>query len=299
MEHKIDLFLDSGAFSAFTQGIKIDIQEYISFIKEHKDAISVYANLDVIGKNKDSARRTYQNQKIMEKAGLNPLPVFHLHEPFKYLKRYCNTYEYISLGAMVGSSSVVLIPWLDRCFSEYICDPSGMPKIKVHGFGMTSLKLMLRYPWYSVDSTSWVLTGRLGGVYVPRYAQGKWFYDANSWKIQVSDRSPSKKEAGKHISTLSKGKQRIVLDYFKHKGYQVGKSEFHTESDNYELKDAERWFGKACDGEREVETIIEPGLCNIYQQRDELNVIYFKDLENSMPKWPWPYKPLNTIGQLL
>jgi len=39
-----------------------------------------------------------------------------------------------------------------------------------------------------------------------------------------------------------------------------------------------------------VEVIIEKGLCNDYMQRDELNIIYFLDLEKSFPKWPWPYK---------
>ena len=47
--NKVELFLDSGAFSAFTQKVTIDIQEYIAFIKEHEDIIDVYANLDVIG----------------------------------------------------------------------------------------------------------------------------------------------------------------------------------------------------------------------------------------------------------
>ena len=47
--NRIKWFLDSGAFSAFTQGAEIDIQEYIEFIKEHKDYLEAYANLDVIG----------------------------------------------------------------------------------------------------------------------------------------------------------------------------------------------------------------------------------------------------------
>ena len=60
-KNKVDLFLDSGAFSAETQGAKIDIQEYIDFIKEHQDVIEVYANLDVIG----DPVSTWKNQKII------------------------------------------------------------------------------------------------------------------------------------------------------------------------------------------------------------------------------------------
>ena len=79
----VDVFLDSGAFSAWTRGVEIDIQKYIEFIKQNQDVITVYANLDVISPGrfsmgtKESAELTLRNQKIMEQAGLSPLPVFH------------------------------------------------------------------------------------------------------------------------------------------------------------------------------------------------------------------------------
>ena len=41
-EKKVELFLDSGAYSAKSQGVIINIQDYIKFIKENKDVISVY-----------------------------------------------------------------------------------------------------------------------------------------------------------------------------------------------------------------------------------------------------------------
>ena len=216
MNNKVDLFLDSGAFSAWTQGIEINIQDYINFIKEHKDYINVYANLDVIG----DPEATWKNQLIMEEAGLDPLPVFHKNEPVKYLLKYLENYDYIALGGMVGAPD--LLPWLDTMFSNYLTNPDGMPKVKVHGFGLTSLRLLLRYPWWSVDSTSWVVTGRLGSIYIPRYRSGRWIYDENSWKVAVSSRSPNLKEAGKHIDTFSPRQKQIFLDYIHDKGYKLG-----------------------------------------------------------------------------
>lgn len=282
----VKLFLDSGAFSAFSQGVEIKIKDYIAFIKEHLEHLEVYANLDVIG----DAEATLQNQKIMEKAGLKPLPCFHYGEPIKYLKHYLDNYDYLALGGMVPISTADLRVWLDNLFHEHICDKSGMPRVKIHGFGLTSFPLMKRYPWYSVDSTSWVVTGRMGSVYIPRQRQGKSDYSEDGWKVAVSTRSPSKKEAGQHIDTFSPGERKIILDYFKHKGYKLGRSEFKTESENYTLADDERWNGKAVAGKREVEIIIEPGLSNDYMKRDELNIIYFLDLEKSMPAWPWAFK---------
>ncbi len=300
---KVDLFLDSGAFSAWTQGAYINIKEYIKFIKENEDVLQVYANLDVIkvrdaedkkwiGPNEASAAATWKNQKIMEKAGLNPLPCFHFGEPWEYLERYVAEYPYLALG-VAGNSGTTLMPWLDDCFKNHICDKEGMPKIKIHGFAVTSLKVMMRYPFYSVDSTSWVVTGRMGSIFVPRYRAGQWIYDENSWKIAVSSKSPSNKEAGKHITTLHPVEKEIFLDYIHHKGYVLGKSHFKKVPQTHELAENEKWSEKKPadkSAKREIEVIDEIGISNQYQLRDELNIIYFLDLEKSLPAWPWAFK---------
>jgi hypothetical protein len=285
---KVELFLDSGAFSAWSQDKEIQIQDYIQFIKDNENVIDVYANLDVIG----DAKGTYNNQRIMEKAGLNPLPVFHYGEDIKWLKKYLS-YPYITLGGMVPISNNALIAWLDNLFENYLTDDKGIPICKIHGFGLTSLKLMLRYPWYSVDSTSWVVTGRMGSIYVPRRKGGEWVYNENSWKIAVSNRSPDKKEAGKHIDTMSPAEKQVFLDYIHEKGYKLGKSEYKEVKPGYKLKDNERWLDKKPKNKttnRKVEVIVEDGVSNRYQLRDEMNIIYFLDLEKRMPKWPWPFK---------
>lgn len=295
-QNKVDLFLDSGAFSAFTQNLEIDIQEYIAFIKEHETNLEVYANLDVIG----SAEGTWRNQKTMEAAGLNPLPCFHYGEDFKWLRRYLDAgYEYIALGGMVPISTPDLMIWLNTVFGDYICGPDGLPKVKIHGFGLTSLRLMMRFPWFSVDSTSWVVTGRMGSVYVPRFRAGQYIYNEDSWKVCVSTRSPSKGEAGQHVDTFPPRVKQTILDYFAEKGFVLGKSEFRWESDKYELRDNEKWVGAKKDiknGRREVELLVEPGLSNDYKLRDELNIIYFTDLEKTMPAWPWAFKPNQCTG---
>jgi len=287
---KVELFLDSGAYSAWSQGKEINIQDYIQFIKDHQDVIDVYANLDVIG----DPQGTWNNQMIMEKAGLSPLPVYHYGEDVKWLKRILGRgYPYIGLGGMVPISTTDLTKWLDDLFGNYLTDPDGMPLVKVHGFGLTSLRLMLRYPWWSVDSTSWVLTGRMGSIFIPRFRNGNWIYDEDSWKIIVSNRSPQSKEAGKHITTMTKLEKEILLKYIHEKGYSLGISEYKWVDQSYELAENERWADKKPadkKAKREVEIIVEAGVSNKYQLRDEMNILYFIDLEKSMPAWPWAFK---------
>ena len=290
---KTDIFLDSGAFSAFTQNVSIDINEYISFIKEHEKYLSVYANLDVIG----SAEGTWKNQRRMERAGLNPLPCFHYGEDIYWLQKYLDrNHDYIALGGMVPISSKDLKIWLDEIWSNYLTDSKGMPVVKVHGFGLTSFNLMKRYPWWSVDSTSWVMTGRMGGVLVPKFKNGKYDYKQDAWKIQLSSRSPAKAEAGKHLESMPPTARQHIIEYFTHKGFKVGVSSFKTESANYELKENEKWAAKEINGKRDVEIVLEEGLCNDYRQRDELNIMYYLDLEKNWRSWPWPFKLQKSAG---
>ncbi len=304
---KVELFLDSGAYSAWSKKIEINIQEYIQFIKDHIDYLDHYSVLDAIG----DPVQTLKNQKIMEDAGLKPIPCFHYGEPLNYLTNYLDNYDYVSLGGMVPIPNVSLIEWLDNLFSKFICDDKGMPKVKIHGFGMTSLDLMLRFPWYSVDSTSWVLTGRFGAVYVPKKKMGKYDYMQNSMTINVSNRSPKDKEEGQHFSTYSQMEQKEILEYFMAKGFEMGESEFRQEDPKtYKPKEGERWYGKElADAQREyvemgmgykpitawkedgiIELIKTAGLSNDYRLRDELNIIYFLDLQDNLPPWPWAFK---------
>ena len=48
-ERGTKIFLDSGAFTMFTKGVKIDLEQYAQFIIRHQDIIEVVANLDAIG----------------------------------------------------------------------------------------------------------------------------------------------------------------------------------------------------------------------------------------------------------
>jgi hypothetical protein len=172
----INWFIDSGAFSVKKSKVIIDLQDYISFLKEFKQFIAVYANLDVIG----DAKVTLRNQRIMEKAGLTPLPVFHYGEDFKYLEFYVKNYEYIGIGGRKD--------WFDHIWSKYLCDREGWPKLRVHGFAITSFELMTRYPFYSVDSSSWVKSSRYGFIYVPKMRKGKYVYDESALKLRVTQK---------------------------------------------------------------------------------------------------------------
>lgn len=204
------IFLDSGAFSAYTLGAKIDLPTYVDYIKRNMDIFRVedgalmVAVLDGIG----DPLETYRNQLTMEALGVKPMPCFHAGEDERYLEWYIQNYDYISLGGMVGSSTKQLMLWLDRVWDKYLVDGAGKPRLKVHGFGITSIPIMERYPWWSCDSSSWIQAGSFGSIVTPEFGP-----------IAISDKSPQRHDAGMHLSTLTPAEQDKVLEALERSGF--------------------------------------------------------------------------------
>lgn len=206
-------FLDSGAYSAWTRNTEIDIDEYCAFIKANIDHIEVYACLDSIPgkpgqhaseKERDrAADETWANYIYMRREGLDPLPVFHYGENFRHLERMLDFgCDYIGVGGLVAVPGPARRAWLDRLF-ERITDEHGYPLVKTHGFGMTAIPLMFRYPWHSVDSTTWIQITANGAVYLPQKVDGQFVFDQVPMTITVSGRNPKQSSAGKAANTMS------------------------------------------------------------------------------------------------
>lgn len=204
------VFIDSGAFSAYTLGVDIDLPTYCDYIRRNMDIIRVEDGslmasvLDGIG----DPLKTWQNQHAMEALGVRPLPCFHAGEDERYLEWYVANYDYITLGGMVGSSTKQLCVWLDRIWDRYLTDGSGRAKIKVHGFGITAVPIMERYPWYSCDSSSWIQSAAFGSIVTPKHGP-----------INVSEKSPSRHDAGQHATTLTPIEQDYLFQMLESQGF--------------------------------------------------------------------------------
>ena len=266
-----DLLLDSGAFSAKTQKKELNIDEYIDYIKENEGIFTRYFNLDVIG---DGAK-SYQNFLYMRKRGLDPIPVWHAETEPRYLLFYLERCDYVAIGAISVMSNERTMKSLNDIWWKYLTDKEGYPVCKVHGFGLTSILIMRRYPWYSVDSTSWVQFGRYGVVLIPqtRNKGTMYAYDENPHIVTVSLISPRISEASKHIMTVSDDIKEKYIKYIESRGFKLGKSEVEYSP------------------EETIEVIIEEGVSNNHLLRDKLNMLYYRSVEESMPEYPWRFIP--------
>lgn len=292
--YNIPLFIDSGAHSLYNKHVRGSgkgfgggnyewykspefwkyVDRYAEFIHKNKHVIDVYANVDVIG----HPEYTYKVQKYLEEEwDLRPLPVVHYGTDLKYLQRYIEEgHDYIAIGGLGQEVTLsVYREWADRIFN-HICDKeTRLPQIKIHGFALTSHKLMTRYPWYSIDSTSWIQYAAFGQIVRPPKRKGEWVYDEPFLLTRVSPREIKGGKMMSMLNTWKKKEQESFLQYIEEKGYKLGKSKM----------------------EKGKEVVEEEGLCNDSNQRCELNAIYFRDLINALPEWPWPFeKRMETLG---
>lgn len=156
-----NIIVDSGAFSAWTKKQHINIDKYIEFCKsfKHRPENIYFVNLDKIPgdfgrkptKNEieESAQIGWNNMLYMENHGIKVIHVFHQHEDFKWLDKLVEHQEYIGISPANDVTKQVRMLWLNKVFSRIKASR------KTHGFGATAKEIVLGYPWYSVDSTSW------------------------------------------------------------------------------------------------------------------------------------------------
>ena len=158
LPRQVQLFGDSGAFSAHTLGAEITLDTYMAWVHKWKHRLECYAGLDDL----TSPKRSIENYHVMRANGLDPLPTFHYGEDWSVLDEYMKHTHYIALGGMVGESTKSLMQWAIQCFKRAKARGEGHG---YHGFGLTKVDALKLLPWYSVDSSSWGAGHRYGRVF--------------------------------------------------------------------------------------------------------------------------------------
>lgn len=197
------LLLDSGAYSAWTSRKAVDLDEYCAFIREHSEHIDAYAALDVIPGVKGrtptddeveaSAAQGWRNLLYMRDTwGLDPIPVLHQGESFKWLDMMLSAgCRYIGLSPRIMNPTPIKQRWLDLVW-ERLVDAQGRPIVKTHGFGMNALPLLFRYPWHTVDASTWIKRAIYGKVLMPHTNKrtGAWDFSKVPRDVRVSSKAP-------------------------------------------------------------------------------------------------------------
>jgi hypothetical protein len=245
------LFIDSGAYTAYTRQVTVDVDEYINYVNSIDHKLALFAQVDKIPgshgqpKTKEQIQEapeiSWQNYLYMRERVKSPdklLPIFHRREDWKYLEQMLETtfdgkhIPYIGIAATTDSSVKEKQEWFDKVFQ--IIKHSSNPNVKTHAFGMTSLRLLENYPFTSADSTSWIMTGANGSIRTPFgvVVVSENVMDKNTHVQNMS--SDAAKNLNDYLTSIGLSLEEVATDYKKR--MLANLKYLKTWSDNYQYK---------------------------------------------------------------
>lgn len=200
-----ELLFDSGAFTSWSKGHMVDLKELIETYRKlvNKYGSSVknvwLINLDVIPGSPGRTALKDEIDEAIKQSDINfreltrefgsiVLPVFHQNEDEARLKEVADMADYICVSPRNDVVEKYRVEW-----AQYV--HSLIPGKKTHGLATTGEQMMLRVPWYSVDSATWLYIGAMGNV---AYLCGS---KLNT--IAISNESPARYDMYCHYETSS------------------------------------------------------------------------------------------------
>ena len=177
------ILIDSGAFTAHTKGISVDVDEYIDYLNSITEYVDCFAQVDTIpgqfGKPKTTEQlkaapaSSFENYLYMRPKLKEPdklIPVYHQGEEVKWLRNLLEWTDengkhipYIGISPANDKSQKEKDKFIEMCFREI--KKSSNPNVKTHAFGMTNTSTLTAFPFTSGDSSSWVLSAVNGGIF--------------------------------------------------------------------------------------------------------------------------------------
>jgi len=221
-DHLGCIMVDSGAFSVWTKGKTVDIQEYIEWIKLNIDFADYFVSLDVIPgtptkpaisqvEKEESAKKSLLNYHKMVRAGIPSeklIHVLHYGDDVKWADR-CRDFPFIGMGGMVGQDPAGRLIWMDN-ISRKLIDKQGMPVNKWHCFGVTDKDILLTIPFYSCDSAGWLKAAVMGTIHL-------WMDE----QFQVLNVLHNAKNKNKHVNDLPPAVRKKVVDKIESMGFTL------------------------------------------------------------------------------
>lgn len=177
---KSDFMIDSGAYSAWRKGTKVNLPELAAKVESLQARGSALfeefhlINCDVIPgvpktpptyvEVQDSAEGSFRNWMALKILGIDTLPVHHQAEDLTLLDRYAdNGVEYICLSPANDKAPPSKKSYCEDAFNHLYRNGH---KIKTHCLGATAWDLLESFPWYSVDSATAGWNAKYGKVWI-------------------------------------------------------------------------------------------------------------------------------------
>lgn len=163
-----DVFLDSGAFTLNMQIIKEGVswddiakdprikeyvEDYARFLDKYGERFTIHAEIDV-GEWEQKARQ----REFLKQYSDRLLPVIHPTDPPEYQAYLLKNHDYVALGGVGDARSLSEI----KAYVTRKMQQARRYGARYHGFAITVIEMMRLMPFFSCDSTSWLMGGKYG-----------------------------------------------------------------------------------------------------------------------------------------
>lgn len=186
-EMGVKFFVDSGAFT-YMSSIEHEewtieqwekhIETYLRWIERHKDIVFAFASLDIeylVGGEQVQIWNEKYFEPFMLRTGIPVCFVYHDNATKLTWEQYCQRYPYVGISwGGVDTQGNDLKYGVDRL------KIAEKHKSLVHGMAMTQTSLLTKLPFYTVDSTTWLVGLQYGeinfwtGKKMSRLKKDKW-----------------------------------------------------------------------------------------------------------------------------
>jgi hypothetical protein len=138
------LLLDCGAYTAWTSGKPVDLDDYCRFLENPPVPLWRYFSLDVVG----DPDQTWRNYQIMLQRGFKPLPIFTPGESLERMEAYYETSDVVGFGGLNAMKA-------GRKHNYVRTVMQHARGRKVHLLGYTTLEHLKALRPYMCDASSW------------------------------------------------------------------------------------------------------------------------------------------------
>lgn len=159
---ELTFLADSGAFSAYTQGAQVRLEDYAAWLERWAHRVHAYASLDVLF---DPEATMANTARLRELGAKDAMPVFHLGSPMEVFERYVAEEPYVGVGGMASGTLTMKDARLWK-YLDVLHGKAAAAGTRLHGFGLSSWPVVKRFPWYSFDSSTAGSGYRYGRVLV-------------------------------------------------------------------------------------------------------------------------------------
>ena len=182
------LFIDSGAYT-YTNDPKFSdytikqweshIEKYLSWAEKNREYIFGMASLDIeflVGAEQVKAWNRKYFEPFMLRTGIPVCFVWHDEEAYDTWEQHCQRYPYVGLTAVNNQNAESM----GTAYYVNMLKVAEKYNTVVHGMGMTRTGMLTQLPFYTVDSTTWLVGLQYGevnywtGTKMTRLKKDKW-----------------------------------------------------------------------------------------------------------------------------